>query len=222
MTPETIALNLLGLCLLAAVGLLFAGGRLVRHDRNYKSRRAAAARPLLPILEHLRPLQNLTVDFFARTEPSARLLRVLTARAHPLKVDEALRKARAADRQGENGHDPAFGIDWAALWIMRLTGLVTFNKGGVVATDIGREVHRRITSPPPSRIGQDRRRASVYDSLFVPVRVDTDATSHMRRVREGLHLSASEPALAARSGNWQSSSTVHLSLSNAALPISAF
>ena len=187
MTPETIALNILGLCLLAAVGLLFAGGRLVRHDRNRAARRDDAATPSSPTLKHLRPIQNLAVDFFARTEPCARLLRVLIAHEYPLKMNGALRKARPEARHSENGHDPDFGIDWAALWIMRLTDLVKFNSRGVVVTDTGREVHRRITNPPPSRISEDRRRASVYDSLFVPVRADTDASSHIGRVREGLH-----------------------------------
>ena len=192
MTPETIALTILGLWLLAGLGLLFTGGRLLRHDRHGNARRDDAARPPSSMLEDLRPIQNLTLDFFARTEPSARLLRVLTAHEYPLKMDEALREARPAAPHSENGHDPYFGIDRAALWIMRLVGLLTFNKGGVVVTDIGREVHRRITNPSPSRVGADRRRASVYDSLFVPVRADTDASSHTRRVREGLHQSMSD------------------------------
>jgi regulator of nucleoside diphosphate kinase len=181
MTPETIALNILGLFLLAAIGLLFTGGRLLRHDRNRTGQRDDVARPPSNTLEHLRPIQNLTVEFFARTAPCARLLRVLIAHEYPLKRGEALRKAGAA-----KGHNPDFGIGWAALWIMRLTGLVTFSRR-VIVTDIGHEVHRRITNPSSPRIGEDRSRESVYDSLFFPVPADTDASSHIRRVREALH-----------------------------------
>lgn len=186
MTPETIVLNILGLFLLAAIGLLFTGGRLLRHDRSRTSQRDGAAIPPSNTLKHLRPIQNLAVEFFARTAPWARLLRVLIADEYPLKSDEVLRKARAP-----GARNPHFGIDWAALWIMRLTGLVTFDRRGVAVTDIGHEVNRRIADPSPPRISENRSRASVYDSLFVPVRADTDAASHIRRVREALHPSMS-------------------------------
>ena len=137
MTPEIIAVSISGLFLLVAVGLLLIGGRLVRHDRSRNAVRDGVRRSHSPLLEHLRPLQNLTVDFFARTEPSARLLGVLAAREHPLNLHRA-------------------------------------------------GVHRRMTNPPPPRSNADRRRASVYDSLFVPVLADTDARPHKLRVREAL------------------------------------
>jgi hypothetical protein len=78
---------------------------------------------------------------------------------------------------------------------MRLTGLVTFSRRGVIVTDIGHEVHRRITNPSSPRIGEDRSRESVYDSLFVPVPADTDAGSHIRLVRAKRVISRACPIL---------------------------
>jgi regulator of nucleoside diphosphate kinase len=62
-----------------------------------------------------------------------------------------LQKARPSAAQNPNGDAPAFGIEWAALWIMRVAGLVSFNKRHVLLTDAGREVYRRIYNPPLQR-----------------------------------------------------------------------
>ena len=186
MTPETITLYILALILVGAVGLLLVGARLLRHERNQNADHWNT-RPRSRTLEHLRPIQNLAVDFFARTEPCARLLSVLAGHNYPLEMNEALRKAQPTNEHSNNRRAPEFRTDWAALGIMGLTGLITFSRRGVAVTGAGREVHRRISSPPLP--GEHRPRHSVYDGLFVPLRADTSASSHIQRVRDVLHHS---------------------------------
>jgi hypothetical protein len=171
MTPEFIAFLVIAFYMLGAVILLSFGGWLVQQDlsRNTSTR---ASR----ITEDLRPFQNLFVDIFARVEPCARLLSVLVRYGHPLRVSAALRKGRGGD-----GDAPS-ASEWVGLGMMRLAGLIRFNKQGVLVTTVGREVHRRIRTPPP----QKPRRESIYDSLFVPLPMDTSHGAHQQRMREGL------------------------------------
>jgi hypothetical protein len=177
MTPEFIAFLVIAFYMLGAVILLSFGGWLVRHDlsRNTSTR---ASR----ITEDLRPFQNLFVDIFALAEPCARLLSVLVRYGHPLRVSAALRKATSAAERGGNGDATPSASEWVGLGMMRLAGLIRFNKQGVVVTNVGREVHRRITTPPP----QKARRESIYDSLFVPLPMDTSHSAHQQRMREAL------------------------------------
>jgi regulator of nucleoside diphosphate kinase len=75
------------------------------------------------------------------------------------------------------------------IWMMRLAGLVKLTKEGVLITNAGREVHRRIITPPPSLDEQKPRRDSGYDSLFIPVPIDNSGSGHLQRVREALRRS---------------------------------
>ena len=175
MTPEFIAFLVIAFYMLAAVIVLSFGGWLVRYDlsRNASTRGSR-------ITEDLRPLQNLFVEIFARAEPCARLLSVLVRYRHPLRVSAALQEATsAAERGGNATPSPS---EWVGLGMMRLAGLIRFNKQGVVATNVGREVHRRITTLPP----QKPRRESICDSLFVPLPMETSHSAHQQRMREAL------------------------------------
>ena len=177
MTPEFIAFLVIAFYMLGAVILLSFGGWLVRQDlsRNTSTR---ASR----ITEDLRPFQNLVVDIFARAEPCARLLSVLARYGHPLRVSAALRKGTSAAERGGDGDATPSASEWVGLGMMRLAGLIRFNKQGVLVTNVGREVHRRITTP--SR--QKPRRDSIYDSLFVPLPMDTSHGAHQQLMREAL------------------------------------
>jgi hypothetical protein len=184
MTPEFIAFLVIAFYMLAAVILLSFGGWLVRHDlsRNASTR---ASR----ITEDLRPFQNLVVDIFARAEPCARLLSVLVRYGHPLRVSAAFRNATSAAERGGNGDATLSASEWLGLGMMRLAGLIRFNKQGVVVTNVGREVHRRITILPRR---QKPRRESIYDSLFVPLPMDTSHSAHQQRMREALQKKVPE------------------------------
>ena len=177
MTPEFIAFLVIAFYMLGAVILLSFGGWLVRQDLSRTTSTRASR-----TTENLRPFQNLFVDIFARAEPCARLLSVLVRYGHPLRVSAALRKATsAAERSGDDDATPS-ASEWVGLGMMRLAGLIRFNKQGVLVTNVGREVRRRITTPPP----QKPRRGSIYDSLFVPLPMDTSHSAHQQRMREAL------------------------------------
>jgi hypothetical protein len=67
-------------------------------------------------------------------------------------------------------------------------------KHGVLLTDTGREVYRRIRSASLHE-GSDVRlsRESGYDGLFPPLPTHNDARSHLRRVREALGSDIHDP-----------------------------
>ena len=183
MTPEFIAFLVIAFYLLGAVILLSFGGWLVRYDlsRNASTR---ASR----ITEDLRSFQDLFVQIFARSKPCARFLSVLVRYGHPLRVSAALRKATFAAERDGNGDATPLASEWVALGMMRLGGFIRFTKQGVVVTNVGREVHRRITTLPP----QKPRRESIYDSLFVPLPMDTSHSAHQQRMREALQKKVPE------------------------------
>ena len=173
--------------LLAGAVVLFLGGRLVRHDLDRSARKNDAARPRSRTLEDLRPVQDLTVDFFANTEPCVRLLNILAGHQQPLTANALFDKARPTADHRNNGSTPPFGIEWAALWIMRIAGLVRLDERGVLLTKIGRKIHRRISTPSRQLgAGERLQRPSAYDALFVPLPVDNGASSHLHRVRKAL------------------------------------
>ena len=180
MTPESMALIILALSIVGAAGLLLFGGWLIRHDlpRNQKT-------PMPRLTQDLRALQNLVVDYFARTEPSARLLSALAAHPHPLPISAVFRWAQIATGQTDSGNLAHSASEWVALAMMRLAGLIEIKKRAVSLTDVGREVHRRMITPPPS-LDEQKPRQSVYDSLFIPIPIDNSGSGHLERVREGL------------------------------------
>lgn len=195
MTPEFIAIVALALYLIAGIFVLFLGGSLVRRDLDPDASKKNTASASSRVIEDLRPLQHLTVDFFARAEPCDRLLTILARHPEPLTVTALLQKARPSAEQRDNGGAPAFGIDWAALWILRVAGLVSLNKGNVLLTNPGREVHRRIYSSALQPGAGDRvRRQSAYGALFAPVPANTDTGSHLQRVREALRSNVHDSA----------------------------
>jgi hypothetical protein len=178
-TPDFLSLTLVVSSIVAALSVLFLGGWLIRNDRN---REAAGLRAA--VIKDLRWIQDLVVDFFAVTTPCPQLLTILTTRRTPVTANELVQMANA------DTHHLAVG--WAALGIMWLGGLVRFTRDGVLATDVGREVCQRISNPPLSPAENKFRPLSIYDSLFVPVRVDTGASSHPERVTQVLQRRAPE------------------------------
>jgi hypothetical protein len=70
MTPDFLSVTLVVASIVAALSVLFLGGWLIRNDRN---RDATGLRTR--VIEDLRWVQDLVVDFFARTRPRTQLLR---------------------------------------------------------------------------------------------------------------------------------------------------
>ena len=186
MTPESITFIVVAFWLLAAATLLLLGGWLIRHDLS-RNGNAHTSR----ITQDLRPFQDLVVQFFAHTEPSTRLLSVLAAHPHPLPIGAALRWAQPTADQTGSASVPHSASEWVALWMMRLAGLIRIKKRTVWITDVGLEVHRRITTPPSPPA--EKKGKSIYDSLFVPLPIDTSGSSHrLPRLREALRRNQAE------------------------------
>ena len=179
MGPEVLALTLVVTSIVAALAILFSGGWLIRNDRNPDATGLSAR-----LSEDLRWVQEILVEFVAQTRPCTQLLRILTERLTPVTADELAQEVNADTR--------SLPLGWAALGIMWLGGLVSFTRDGVLATDVGREVYQRISHPLLSRGEHEFRAPSAYDSLFVPVPVDTGASSHLKRVSKGLRRRAPE------------------------------
>lgn len=179
MTPDFLALTLVVSSTVAALSVVFLDGWLIRNDRNREATGLGAG-----VIEDLRWVQGLVVDFFARTVPCTQLLRILATRRAPVTANKLAQMVNA-----DTHH---LAVEWAALGIMWLGGLVRCRRDGVLATDIGREVYQRISNPPVSPTENDFRPLSIYDSLFIPVRIDTGASSHLKRVSEGFHGRAPE------------------------------
>src|SRR5687768_16916280 len=152
MMPETIALILVVLYALAGVAVLFLGGRLIRYDlaRAYPKGRHSPGKPSR-LVEDLRPLQKLVVQFFAHSEYFSRVLSILARHEKPFRM----RRSSGVSLTH---------IAWPAACIMAVAGLVRFRQRGLVLSDIGREVQRRIAgSPLPSSGKKGLHRQSIYD-----------------------------------------------------------
>lgn len=179
MAPELLALTLVVTSIVAALALLSVGGWLIRNDRNHRANRLTAR-----LIEDLRWVQDVVVEFFGRARPCTQLLSILARRQSPVLPKELMQKV-GSDIQPHI-------VEWAALGIMRLGGLVRFTRDGVLVTDVGHEVYQRMSNPPFSRGEHEFRAPSVYDRLFVPVPVDTGGSSHLERVTQGLRRRAPE------------------------------
>ncbi len=132
MMPEIVALILVVLYAFAGLAVLFLGGRLIRYDlaRSYTETSNSPPKPSR-LVEDLRPVKNLVVEFFAHSRYFSRLLNILARKQKP-------RRTR------RNGGVSVTQIAWPAAVIMAVTGLVRFHRRGLVLTDIGREVQQRI------------------------------------------------------------------------------
>jgi regulator of nucleoside diphosphate kinase len=132
MTPEIIALIVVVLYAVAGLAVLVLGGQLIRYDlaRGSTEGRNSPRNPFR-LVEDLRPLQNLVVEFFARSRYFSRLLGILT-------------RNEKRPSMGRSGGVSLTHLAWPAAFIMAVTGLVRFRRRGLVLTGIGREVQQRI------------------------------------------------------------------------------
>jgi hypothetical protein len=129
MNPALIGTLIVASQFLAALALLFIAGRLIRHGLF---RTETPSR----LLRELQPLEDRLVEFCARSEAASGTLSALAAHRKPLRM-----RTIAQDVPLEE--DPAVAV-WAALCLLRVAGLVRMSRRGVMITEAGREVHRRI------------------------------------------------------------------------------
>jgi hypothetical protein len=125
--------------------LLFVAGSPIRTDLN----RAEAGdshfvkRPSW-FIQDLRGLGDALVEFFARSTESCLILSVLVAHRKPLRLATIAQEVQLeTDRRREPDVLP-MSIAWGVLPILQVSGLVRMSRHGFLATEVGREVHRRI------------------------------------------------------------------------------
>ena len=107
MTVHLIALIIIWFYLLAGVAMLFLGGQLVRHDLNRAAAKPRKAGwPPSRIIEDLRLLQDLVVEFFARSEQSSRLLGVLDQHKRPLSLNTILAEVQLRTDVQQSSNPP--------------------------------------------------------------------------------------------------------------------
>ncbi len=152
MTPEIIALILVTSWAVAGVAVLFFGGRLIRYDSELdRTEDTSSSRKPSRLMEDLRPFQNLVVEFFGHSEYVTRVLNVLARHEEPLKMKTLVQEAHLSAEPHQKGAVALTHVAWPAACILAATGLVRLRRGGLVLTDIGREVQRRIWSDSAAR-----------------------------------------------------------------------
>lgn len=132
-------MNIIAVILIGLFGvslsILLVGGLLVRADVHRAALLSAGATyPRSRLLDDLRPVQDLVVDFVAKSDPSRQLLDFLGEHPHPASV----RELRA---------NLPFGPErvWTAIFISSIVGLIRFGRNGVTLTDAGRAVRAQLS-----------------------------------------------------------------------------
>jgi len=197
MNPYLITAVVLASLLGVSLIVLFIGGLLVRTDlyRTLAEKRGARF-PRSRVLEDLRPVQNLVVEFLVESEPCHHLLNHVQQH-EPLSLRALLQEYRYQDAK-EGG---AVSIEklFTAMFMLGVAGLVRFGEGGISLTNVGREILARINDA--SRTGQ--RYSSVRDlpekdvvnsSSTAMATISTHRrpnTAHWSLVKDALHRMSS-------------------------------
>ena len=145
---------LLGLTVVAAIGVvlwavLFIGGRLI--DTSLARRRAfALGGRHMPsrILRDLKPVEDVVVDFVRHSRDLADVLAVLTA-TKPKSFGKIVDEIQIGRGRRTEAAIAAYSAA-TALSILFVSGLTWLTRNGFVATEVGREVQRRIEGAPGS------------------------------------------------------------------------
>jgi regulator of nucleoside diphosphate kinase len=170
--------------------------RMIRNERNHPvAAKEETSRLSSRVVEDLRGVWETVVAFFARTESFRGLLERLAGRPEPM----PLRALLASGQRSSGATSPVPEKVFTALFIMRGAGLLHLTEEGVVLTDVGREIYRRITAPDAPVAEEELPRLSAYDSLFVPVFAETSGSSHRERVHAALNNNGA--SVASRNGS---------------------
>ena len=153
MYPPFFGLLAVAVISIAILALLFTGGRLVRRSLIQGTAKEFGARTIQSrFLRDLEPLEDLLIDFVAQTPEFAEVLRLLARRDESLSFAQIVHELRIG-RNGSSRVDTVASLTGVGLIILHVVGFVKLKRGGFVATNIGREVQRRMLrgSRPSSR-----------------------------------------------------------------------
>jgi hypothetical protein len=140
---------LLGLAVVLAIGVilwafLFVGGKLIDF--------ALARRHLPPRSRRkLESVEDLVVDFVRHSPDLACVLFILATTNRPNPFGEIVHKIRIAGARPCEAPIVANSAA-TALSILFVSGLIRLTADGFVATEVGREVQRRIEGAPAQRV----------------------------------------------------------------------
>jgi hypothetical protein len=163
MNGAFISLVMAGSFVFAAVAMLFLSGQLIRADLGRAAAGSQNARRFASrIMEDLRPLQDLVVEFFGRSEYCAGLLKVLVRHEEPVTLSGALKKIPLQVYLEHTNSPPTHELAGVALFIMGLGGLVRLGWRGISVTKVGREVQRRLERPVARNFAEERPRLSPH------------------------------------------------------------
>jgi hypothetical protein len=144
---------LLGLLVVVAIGIvlwaiLVVGGWLMRIILT-RTEAIVSNSPIVSsrLLRDLQPMEDWLVDFVSHSPELGDVLGVLAATDTSLPFARIVHKIRIGDGSPA---DPkiAANLVGAGLCILFMAGLVRLAGDGIVATDVGREVQRRINAAP--------------------------------------------------------------------------
>lgn len=136
--------TLLAAVSVALCALLIVAGGLI-HTNLRRRKAVAAGGPDFPsrILDDMRPVEDLLVDFVRHTPGMTHLLAVLAALHSRVSFARLVHEIRI----GSNGSadlKTAVNLVGPTLFILGLAGLIRITAGGFAITEVGREVLRRI------------------------------------------------------------------------------
>ncbi len=134
----------------ALCALLIVASGLI-HTSLKRRRAVAAGGPDIPsrILDDLRPMEDLLVDFVRRSPHLTNLLAILSGLDSSASFARLVHEIRIG-RNGSTAPGIAAHLVVPTLFILGLAGLIRVTANGFVITEVGREVLRRIESASPS------------------------------------------------------------------------
>lgn len=154
MNPALLTLLIASAVALCAL-LIVASGLI--HTSLKRRKAVAAGGPDMPsrILDDLRPVKALLVDFVGHSPEMTDLLAILSPLHSPASFARLVHETRIR-RNGSTDPKIAADLVGPALFILGLARLIRIGAGGYVITEVGREVQRRITDARQPGSGSGR------------------------------------------------------------------
>jgi len=148
MAPELLSLPLFfGVIVILCAMLVVAGGLVHTSVKRREAVEAGGPERSSCLLDDLRPIEDLLVDFVNHSAEMRDVLTVLIAADKPRSFTRVVHEVRLA-RPTPIETSSAAHLTAAALSILFIAGLVRLKRSGFIATDAGREVQLRLDKAP--------------------------------------------------------------------------
>jgi len=144
MNTTALLVSIVGSVILVVLTLVFIAGFLFRCDLTRRRASKFSARRTRDPLA----LKGALVEFFARSKGSSRILRLLSAKRKPIGYQALVDEICFDEKWRRESDELPAGAIPAVLGIMQVAGLVRITRHGLLITQVGREVQRRIEPRP--------------------------------------------------------------------------